>query len=162
MILSFYWYTFDVNRNTKMIPCLCVLPIGIQQSTFAQRVFEQSSFTLKLFPKLWNVSVPPNPWTCCSWSLLLFLYGTWALLRRRRRRGGSSLLRAWVRHTRPLLSNVLWETLPVSRSKSALIWDNFLNQLNLLNAPSCRMNNCLACLRSGDEYYFPFKHFWCG
>ena len=158
MILSFNWNNFDVDRKTQKITCLCVPPSGIlyivQQITIAQKVFQQSSLAFKLLPTLWNVSVPHNPWTCCSWSILLFFYGPWALLWRSRKRVGSSLLRFWARHTRPVLWNILWETLPVCRSKMALIWDNSLIR------STCGVNDCLACLRCGDESYFPYKHFY--
>ena len=35
--------------------------------------------------------------------------------------------------------------------------DNFLIHLHLLNVRTWEMNNCLACLRYGDEFYFPFQ-----
>ena len=35
--------------------------------------------------------------------------------------------------------------------------DNFLILLHLLNVGTGEMNNCLACLRYGDEFYFPFQ-----
>ena len=111
----------------------------IQLSPIARKVLQQSllwncsqSFEMfRCFPIPGHPAVSPS---CCS--------GTWALLGRRRRRGGSSVLRAWVRHTRPVLLNVLWETLPVCRSKLAFIWDNFLIHLDLLNLQTCTMNNC--------------------
>ena len=122
-------HSLNCLQKKNMIQLSPIARKALQQSLLWN--FSQSFEMFRCFPIPGHPTVGPS---CCS--------GTWALLGRRRRRGGSSVLRAWVRHTRPVLLNVLWETLPVCRSKLAFIWDNFLIHLDLLNVQTCTMNNC--------------------